>query len=305
MSRTRPVLAVAVLVLSFVLVSCAEATSVATVNGEPIQLEQVTALRHSFNEGATVDSEAFRQDLTPLIFLEAELQAAEEDFGLTGLDSDERIDALLADPTPAEQQIFDQVSANPDRTDEVLRVVAVQLIVRQEVTEQLLAEDPGFLADLFANDPTSLATVCARHILTLTREEIDAARERVIAGEDFATVADEVSIDTGAAGGVLPCPAQASTYVEPFGSTSATAPIGEVTEPFQTEFGWHIVIVDERRAPASLEELAADPTAWLDPAVAGELWGAWLDGAVAGAVIVVDSEVGTWFAEGDGILPPS
>jgi hypothetical protein len=306
MKTVRPrTITLSALAISMVISACGGATSVATVNGEPIDLAEVAALRHSFGEDVTLDSESFRQDLTPLIFLEAEIQAALEDFGLSDLDSDVRVDEKLANPTPEEQEIFDQVAGNPDRTDAVLRVVAAQLIVRDEVSRQLLLADPAFLTGLFDTDKKSISSVCARHILTLTREEIDAARARVAAGEDFGAVADEVSIDTTLSGGALPCPTPASTYVEPFGSTSATAPIGVLTEPVQTEFGWHILIVDDRTAPASAEELVADPLAYVDPVLVGERWGAWLNEAIDRADIVVSSRVGTWFADGDGILPPS
>lgn len=277
----------------------------ATVDGEPIELSDVTSLRHSFGDAVTLDSEAFRQDLTPLIYLHAQIHAADEDFGLTDLDSDERVDEMVANPNAEEQAIFDQVMSNPDRTEAVLRVIATQLLVREQVSEQLLMSDPAFLTDLYENDRNSITSVCARHILTLTREEIDDARARVVAGEDFSAVADDVSIDTQSEGGSLPCPSLSATYVEPFGSTSATAPIGEVTEPFQTEFGWHILIVDERATPASVDELLADPLAYVDSSVVGDLWGPWLDDAVARADIEISSQVGTWFAEGDGILPPS
>lgn len=296
MSRFRLISAAAALAL--LVGACgSSASTVATVNGEPIDESEVLALRTSFSEGVTYSGEAFRQDLTPLIFLEAELQQAESEFGLADLDSDGRANEKLANLTAEEQSLVAQVSADADRTEATLRVVATQLVVRDEVIAQLTVE-------LYEAEPELFAQVCARHILVATEEEAIAAMERVESGEDFGTVADEVSTDTSGSGGSLPCPAAATGYVEPFATVVAGAPLGTPTGPFQTQFGWHIVIVDERATPSSLDEMLADPYAWVGRDIVLAEWSVWLDAAVAEADIEVASQVGTWFPEADAILPP-
>ncbi|MDQ5852750.1 MAG: peptidylprolyl isomerase [Chloroflexota bacterium] len=87
------------------------------------------------------------------------------------------------------------------------------------------------------------------HILLKTEEEAQKARERVTTGgEDFGTVAKELSIDPSAKQnsgdlGFNP-PGQ---LVPPFEQAAAALKDGEVSQPVQTEFGWHIIKAIERR----------------------------------------------------------
>jgi len=275
----------------------------ATVEGTPIPDAAVLELRRSYADGPTVDGETFREDLTRLVLLEAQKHFAAVDFDLE-LDDPAAVDAKLAAPNPDEQRLLDQVRAQPDFTEAMVRRLAEQLVVRERVAAAVLRDDAAFLEDVYTNRPELATRVCVRHILTATRPEAEAVLERLEAGEDFGAVADEVSLDTQSVGGVLPCPASAGRYVEPFGSTAATAPLGVVTGPIETEFGWHVLVVDERDAPGSLDELVADPLAYLDPTTVSERWVAWLDAAVRRADIEVRSDVGTWLPAADGIAPP-
>lgn len=74
-------------------------------------------------------------------------------------------------------------------------------------------------------------------------------RQQIIDGKQtFAEVAKEYSQDTGSAvrGGELGW-ADPSMYVPEFRDLAKTLPIGEISEPFQTAHGWHILQVMERR----------------------------------------------------------
>eukprot|EP00903_Cladosiphon_okamuranus_P004496 g4494.t1 len=96
-----------------------------------------------------------------------------------------------------------------------------------------------------------------RHILltpnTLRPEEetkqlVEELRQRVIDGEDFETLAKEYSEDISNAmnGGdldwVLP-----GMMVAPFEQAMNEATVGVVSAPVETRFGWHILLVEERR----------------------------------------------------------
>lgn len=298
-SRTR--IAAAATALAFALSACSSAHVVATVGGTDITDEEVTGIRTA-EVGTTIDGGQFRGDLTTLIIGRATLLAAEEEFGITGLDTPEARDAWLAQATPQELDVVANVAANPELTDMAVEVVTTQLMVRDAVIDAIAA-DEELLLGVWQERQAELIEVCPIHILVASEAEAGEARERVLAGEDFASVADEVSLDTSP-GGALPCPSIPVAYVEPFATVVATAPVGELTEPFETEFGWHIVIVESREVPASYEEFAAESQRWIPAdALAGE-WTTWRDGVVEGAVVVVRSQVGRWFPEGDGILPP-
>jgi peptidyl-prolyl cis-trans isomerase SurA len=72
--------------------------------------------------------------------------------------------------------------------------------------------------------------------------------ERIRGGEDFATLARQYSDDIGSAaeGGELGW-TNPGQMVPEFEAAMASATEGEVTEPFRSEFGWHILEVIGRR----------------------------------------------------------
>ncbi|MEN8233349.1 MAG: peptidylprolyl isomerase [Actinomycetota bacterium] len=283
--------------------SCSNGSIVATVDDATIEHESVIALRTSFEDTSDFDGEAYRGDLTNLIYLEAQKSAAERDYGLTGLDDPDAIAAKIASPNADEAPVFESVGSNPERTDATVEAVAEQFIIRDAVAAELI-DDVDFLTDIYANQPEMLVEVCARHILTATPEEAADAKARVEAGEDFAAVADEVSLDTFSPGGELPCPQAAGDYVPDFSTSAATAPLGVITDPVASEFGWHVIVIDERFGPESLDEFLADPLAYLHPGIVGELWIQWVDEAIKAADISVRSQIGTWAPTSHGILPP-
>ena len=94
----------------------------------------------------------------------------------------------------------------------------------------------------------SAPQVRAAHILLPTREEAEAARARVTeGGEDFAAVARELSTDesTAANGGELGWFTR-EEMVAPFAEAAFALEPGAISEPVETEFGWHVIQVEER-----------------------------------------------------------
>jgi peptidyl-prolyl cis-trans isomerase SurA len=107
--------------------------------------------------------------------------------------------------------------------------------------------------------------VHARHILMKPTELLDDAtveqklrglRERILKGEDFAVLAKVQSEDPGSAseGGDLGWTAP-GTFVPDFERTLSQLRDNEISEPFRTQFGWHIVQVIGRRQFDNTEEL--------------------------------------------------
>ena len=90
----------------------------------------------------------------------------------------------------------------------------------------------------------------ASHLLVETEEEALAALERINNGEEFGDVARDVSTGpTGPNGGNLGWfgPGQ---MVAPFEEAVKALEIGGVSGPVQTQFGWHIVTLNETRNQA-------------------------------------------------------
>jgi peptidyl-prolyl cis-trans isomerase C len=90
--------------------------------------------------------------------------------------------------------------------------------------------------------------VRARHILVETEDEAKAAAERLKKGEDFAAVATELSKDPGSAaeGGDLGFFSQ-DQMVPEFADTAFKMDAGRVSDPVKSQFGWHIIKVEEKR----------------------------------------------------------
>ena len=160
------------------------------------------------------------------------------------------------------------------------------------------------LKALYEGQSTQSGAVCLRAILVATQEEIDAVTARLNAGEDFATIAQEVSIDSSATnGGALQDQASGSgcldqttfeSQVTPeFITALAEARVGQATASFEIPtVGWVVLLV------RPFDEVADD--------VANLISG---NGAVAaGRAVLQDAEIwispeyGRWDAETLGVV---
>jgi len=286
--------------------ACSSATHAATVNGTAITDAEVLAVRSDDpgSAGEISDGDTFRSDLTTLIVTRASALAAADDYGLDDLDSEAARQAFLAVALPEELTIVNNVSANPALGSYAVEVVTTQLAIRRAVISAM-AQDPGFLQSVWDGDRDRLVQVCVRHLVVETQDGAQAAKDRIDAGEDFGDVATDVSLDQQSVGGALPCPVNPARYVEPFSSVVAGEPVGEVTDPFETSFGWHVVVIDSRDEPQSYEEFAADPERWIPAELLVAEFNAWRDAIVSRADIVVRSQIGTWFPQADAIIAPA
>ena len=109
----------------------------------------------------------------------------------------------------------------------------------------------------FAGKPGE-TEVHARHILVPDEADAKAAIAEIKAGADFATVAKARSKDPGSAdGGDLGFFKQGDMVPE-FAAVAFALKPGEISQtPVKSQFGWHVIKVEERRqaAPASFEEM--------------------------------------------------
>ena len=108
----------------------------------------------------------------------------------------------------------------------------------------------------------------ASHLLVETQEEAAAAKARIDEGAAFADVARDVSTGpTGPNGGNLGWFA-AGAMVPPFEEAIMALEVGGVSEPFETQFGWHVATLNEKRLQAlpTLEEMRQQLAAELQEA---------------------------------------
>jgi peptidyl-prolyl cis-trans isomerase D len=145
---------------------------------------------------------------------------------------------------------------NPEefRTEEMVTVDYIELRAEDlysPVSEQeLRAEYERRIASFEAATERHAA-----HIMLSSLEDEQAKarlqelRARIVAGEDFATLARENSEDVGSAagGGDLGYSA-GDAFPDEFEAALATLEPGEVSEPLRTDSGWHLVKLLDRRA---------------------------------------------------------
>ena len=115
------------------------------------------------------------------------------------------------------------------------------------------------------NQKSEIDQVRVRHILVSPNEIIDDAtarqrvtdaRDDILAGADFGETAKLVSDDPGSAntGGEMDWTGP-GTFVPEFEQVANEIEIGVLSEPFQTQFGWHILEVLDRRTYDNTEEM--------------------------------------------------
>jgi len=182
---------------------------------------------------------------------------------------------ITATPTPT-TALMSLEQFNKNYTDYVVAVrnagfseadfrdLFAQSLYRQKLQEVLAEEVPA-----------TEEQVRARHILVETEEEAQQVLERLEAGEDFGALATELSTDPGSEGGDLGWFPRGQMVAE-FEEAAFGLQPGEISDPVQTSFGYHIIEVLERESDRPLEEpmlqqkKAAALTEWLQEARQGE-----------------------------------
>ena len=148
---------------------------------------------------------------------------------------------------------------------------------------------------------------CLSHILVKTKPEADAALARLKAGEDFAAVAKSVSIDTGSGtkGGDLGCNPK-GVFVPEFDKAASELPVGQLSDPVQTQYGFHIILVRERK-PATFDSAKEQVKAAVNAQTQGA-FRQFLQTAVTSARVTVDKRYGSFQPPATGqppeVVPP-
>ena len=98
-----------------------------------------------------------------------------------------------------------------------------------------------------AKQITGEQEVHARHILVPTEEEAKAIKAELDKGADFAKLAKEKSKDPGAADGGDLGFFTKEQMVPEFSAVAFTLEPGKISDPVKSQFGWHIIKVEEKR----------------------------------------------------------
>jgi peptidyl-prolyl cis-trans isomerase SurA len=120
------------------------------------------------------------------------------------------------------------------------------------------------LNEMRGAERTMVDQLHARHILLrpneildddATKQKLIGVRAQIVGGDDFATVARAVSDDPASAadGGDLGWISPGDTVPE-FENVLATSPLGELSQPIKSRYGWHLIEVLERRSHDTTDE---------------------------------------------------
>lgn len=166
-----------------------------------------------------------------------------------------------------------------------LRALLRRQLLKQKVYDAITGEVP-----------TSADQVWARHILVATEDEAKQALDRLSKGETFADLANELSTDTSnnGQGGDLSWFTKGK-MVQPFEEAAWALNVGEISQPVQSTFGYHIIQVlghEERPLDSSQLEEAKQ-----------KAYDEWLESAKTAANVVTYSETWTQVIPDEPAIP--
>lgn len=150
----------------------------------------------------------------------------------------------------------------------ILATNVIEDLLRERVTQEVIQEAYD---ETYANQEPE-REYNASHILVPTEEEAAAVVERLEAGEDFATVAQDVSTGpSGPNGGALGW-FGTGAMVAPFEEAVVALEPETISGPVQTQFGWHVIRLNETRdaPPPPVEQVAGEIADGLRQEVVGE-----------------------------------
>jgi peptidyl-prolyl cis-trans isomerase C len=214
------------------------AAVVATVNGTDITLGHMIVLRAN---------------------LPAQYQSLPDDVLFKGILDQLVQQAALAQSMDGKTTLRDTLAMENDQRG-YLSGTALQSVAGGAVTDEALqkAYDAKFAAAVEAKEYN------AAHILVATEDEAKDLKTQIDGGADFADLAKQHSSDGAAAnGGDLGWFAD-GMMVKQFQDAVFAMEVGGVSDPVQTQFGWHLIQLKETRIKAApslddmREELATE-----------------------------------------------
>jgi len=123
-----------------------------------------------------------------------------------------------------------------------------------------------YVAPELAKQNENVEEVQARHILVATQGEAETVIKRLEKGEGFAALAGELSLGPSASRGGNLGYFLAEEMVQAFSDAAFALQPGELSAPVETEFGWHVIRLEDRRVvpPPSFEDLSEQIRVFLE-----------------------------------------
>lgn len=213
-------------------------TIVAQIGGEKVRLSDLQKVKESIPQLKDIPMEVvYNQLVEAYVNNKIILDNAKKE----GLQKDERVRAALKN---AEEQILFQAYLNK-KAEEKMSPEKLQDAYKQYLTSFVPQDE-----------------IHARHILVNSQKQAKDIIVQLLAGADFATLANEHSIDkdeNSANGGDLGYFTK-NMMIPEFADAAFSIPVGQIsTRPVKTPFGWHVIKVeDKRKSPAPTYEQVED-----------------------------------------------
>ena len=151
--------------------------------------------------------------------------------------------------------------------EKILHDIWVAEQIHARVTENdIRAYFDTYVAPELAKQDENVEEVQARHILVATEGEAETVIKRLEKGEGFAALAGELSLGPSASRGGDLGYFLAEEMVQAFSDAAFALQPGELSAPVETEFGWHVIRLEDRRVvpPPSFEDLSEQIRAFLE-----------------------------------------
>ncbi|MCA1021278.1 peptidylprolyl isomerase [Halobacillus litoralis] len=243
------VVAVSAVLLIILSLSMDPKESVASVNGEDIEKEELyDTLVEQYGQ-ETLD--------TPITNKIVELEKEENDITVSQDAVDEEL-AVYYDQYGGEEAFQSTLEASGMTIADVEKDIEDYLAVDQLLAERISVTDEE-KETYFEDNKESYdqpEQVSARHILTETEEEAEEVLTKLEDGEAFEDLVTEYSIDdtTVASGGDLGAFSEGE-MVEAFEEAAFSMEVGEVSDIVETEYGYHIIeVTDHTEAQEAVYE---------------------------------------------------
>ncbi len=204
--------------------------------------------------GAEISADEFKQEAASLP------QGAIQALQSSDKNRDKFLENLIDKELIVQKAKASGMDKDPDlikRMQALEKSLLLSLYVKKEVLDKATVTDKD-VQDYFNSHKADLGSVRISHILVATQPEAQAALDKLKAGEDFAKLAKQVSLDTKTknSGGDL-----GFVKWQQFGSSGLKDAAfklkpGEVSDIVQSQFGYHIMKVTEKK-PASAADFKA------------------------------------------------
>ncbi|MFP4193250.1 MAG: peptidylprolyl isomerase, partial [Candidatus Hydrogenedentota bacterium] len=272
---------------------------VAQVNGEEITGEEFQEAYMQFSQMMMTQGQQplSEQEVLDQLVNTRILEIRAEEAGIEVPDEDvqEQLDELAEQFGGEEQleQLLEQQGIDRDELDDMIRQDLRNAAFRDEitdveVTDEEVQEAYDELREMGEFEQGERADIQHIFIEGMTEEdreageeEISDAYQRIEDGEAFEDVASDVSEDPTSAeeGGRMEIERGMLPGMPEFEEQAFEAPTGEVTEPFMSEQGWHIMQVIEREEGGTvpLEEVEEDIREFVRQNEQGEQLQEWVE----------------------------